>query len=178
MKNLFLLLFVFFISFSFGQTKKIQTKAEPSLVKEDNIRIVKVNTGNYDDDLTINPVSSIQAVIDVDENTIYNTAGIEVKPEFPEGIEKFYAFVRNNYKMPDEEGLKGKVYVTFVVEKDGTLTNIKVLRDIGYGTGREAIRVLNFSPKWMAGEQNGKKVRCCYSLPITLPNPQEVIYIK
>jgi periplasmic protein TonB len=64
--------------------------------------------------------------------------------------------------------LKGKVYVTFVVEKDGSLTDIKVLRDIGYGTGKEAIRVLSKCPKWMPGEQNGKKVRVLYSLPITI----------
>ena len=52
------------------------------------------------------------------------------------------------------------MYVTFVVEKDGSLTDIKVIRDIGYGTGKEAIRVLKKCPKWTPGEQNGKKVRC------------------
>jgi protein TonB len=172
MKNLFLLLFVFFISFSFGQTKKkVIVTYCPEV--EDTIRIVNVNTGNYnDDDLTINPLNSIQAVISEDENTIYNTAGIEVKPEFPGGIQNFYDFVGKNYKMPDEVGLKGRVYVSFVVEKDGSLTNIKILRDIGYGTGKEVIRVLQFSPKWSPGEQNGKKVRCSYSLPISLPQKQ------
>lgn len=103
-----------------------------------------------------------------EDNNVYNTAGIEVKPDFPGGIEKFYKFVGNNYKTPEEEGLKGKVYVTFVVEKDGSLTDIKVLRDIGYGTGAEAIRVLKKCPKWTPGEQNGKKVRVLYSLPITI----------
>ena len=74
--------------------------------------------------------------------------------------------------MPDEEGLKGKVYVTFVVEKDGSLTDIKVLRDIGYGTGKEAIRVLKATPRWNPGEQNGKKVRCTFSLPISLQSAE------
>lgn len=77
-------------------------------------------------------------------------------------------FVGKNYRVPDEEGLKGNVFVTFVVEKDGSLTDIKVLRDIGYGTGKEAIRVLKSSPKWIPGEQNGKKVRVQYSLPIRI----------
>jgi hypothetical protein len=54
---------------------------------------------------------------------------------------KFYKYVGDNYRAPEEEGLRGKVYVTFVVEKDGSLTDIKVLRDIGYGTGK-AVRVL------------------------------------
>lgn len=107
-----------------------------------------------------------------EDNTVYNTAGIEVKPDFPGGIEKFYKFVGNNYKTPEEEGLKGKVYVTFVVEKDGSLTDIKVLRDIGYGTGAEAIRVLKKCPKWTPGEQNGKKVRVLYSLPITIQSAE------
>ena len=114
------------------------------------------------------PVAEIVA----EDNNVYNTAGIEVKPDFPGGIEKFYKFVGNNYKTPEEEGLKGKVYVTFVVEKDGSLTDIKVLRDIGYGTGAEAIRVLKKCPKWTPGEQNGKKVRVLYSLPITIQSAE------
>lgn len=113
----------------------------------------------------------VAAVVEEDNN-VYNTAGIEVKPDFPGGIEKFYKFVGNNYKTPEEEGLKGKVYVTFVVEKDGSLTDIKVLRDIGYGTGAEAIRVLKKCPKWTPGEQNGKKVRVLYSLPITIQSAE------
>jgi hypothetical protein len=107
-----------------------------------------------------------------EDNTVYNTSGIEVKPEFPGGIEKFYSFVQKNYNMPDQEGLKGKVYVTFVVEKDGSLTDIKVLRDIGYGTGKEAIRVLKATPRWNPGEQNGKRVRCTFSVPISLQSAE------
>jgi protein TonB len=108
----------------------------------------------------------------VEEDTqIYNTAGIQVQPEFPGGMEKFYKFVEK-FQVPEEEGLKGKVFVTFVVEKDGSLTDIKVIRDIGYGTGKEAIRVLKSCPKWNAGEQNGKKVRVQYSLPITIQSAE------
>jgi len=102
------------------------------------------------------------------DNNIYNTAGIEVKPEFPGGYEAFYKFIAENYITPNVVGLNGKVYVAFVIEKDGSITDIKVLRDIGHGTGKEAIRVLELSPKWIPGEQNGKKVRCTYSLPINI----------
>jgi len=102
------------------------------------------------------------------DNNIYNTAGIEVKPEFPGGYEAFYKFIAENYITPNVVGLNGKVYVAFVIEKDGSMTDIKVLRDIGHGTGKEAIRVLELSPKWIPGEQNGKKVRCTYSLPINI----------
>ncbi|MCG9794212.1 energy transducer TonB [Flavobacterium algicola] len=130
--------------------------------------------GDPDAILTVAPVGNGPKTSQVveEDTQIYNTAGIEVKPEFPGGIEKFYKFVGNNYRAPEEEGLKGKVYVTFVVEKDGSLTDIKVLRDIGFGTGKEAIRVLNKSPRWNPGVQNGKPVRVLYSLPITIQSAE------
>ncbi|MFE3847379.1 energy transducer TonB [Flavobacterium sp. LB3P45] len=124
--------------------------------------------GDPDAVLTVEPVGTGPAAVVEEDNQIYNTAGIEVKPEFPGGMDKFYSYVGKNYQTPEEDGLKGKVYVTFVVEKDGSLTDIKVIRDIGYGTGKEAIRVLNKCPRWNPGEQNGKKVRVLYSLPITI----------
>lgn len=112
------------------------------------------------------------AVVEEDNN-IYNSAGIEVKPEFPGGMAKFLSFIKNNYNPPEEEGLKGRVIVSFVVEKDGSLTDIKVLKDIGYGTGAEAIRVLKKCPRWTPAEQNGKKVRCSYQLPIAIETASE-----
>lgn len=110
----------------------------------------------------------IDAPVVEEDTKVYNMAGIQVKPSFPGGMEKFYQFIAKNYKTPEEDGLKGRVIVSFTVEKDGSLTDIKVLRDIGYGTGEEAIRVLKKSPKWAPGEQNGKKVRCTYQLPINI----------
>ncbi len=128
--------------------------------------------GDPDAELTVEPVGNGPKDVVEEDNSIYNTAGIEVKPEPQGGFEKFYKYVANNYRAPEEEGLKGRVFVTFVVEKDGSLTDIKVVRDIGYGTGKEAIRVLKSAPKWIPGEQNGKKVRVLYSLPITIQAPQ------
>lgn len=101
----------------------------------------------------------------VEDNTVYNA--VEVKPDFPGGLQKFYDFVGKNYRAPEED-IRGKVYVQFVVEKDGSLTDIKVMRDIGYGTGAEAIRVLKKSPRWKPGIQNGRAVRVLYSLPISI----------
>ncbi|MBP6758001.1 MAG: DUF2059 domain-containing protein [Flavobacterium sp.] len=111
---------------------------------------------------------SVQDPRNISDNTIYNTAGVEVKPEFPGGMDQFYKFVAENFKTPKVEKLAGKIYVTFVIEIDGSITGMKVLRDIGYGTGEEAIRVLKLSPKWLPGQQNGKTVRCTYSLPISV----------
>jgi beta-lactamase regulating signal transducer with metallopeptidase domain len=102
------------------------------------------------------------------DDTVKSLANLEKKPEFPGGIEKFYQFVGTNYQAPEEEGLKGKIYTTFIVEKDGSLSDFKVLRDIGYGTGKEAIRVLKLCPKWKPGTIDNKPVRTLYSLPITI----------
>jgi hypothetical protein len=102
------------------------------------------------------------------ENEVHNTAGITEKPDFPGGIMEFYKFVGNNFKTPSQPNLKGKVYITFVIEKDGSLSDIKNIRDIGFGTGEEAIRVLKICPKWIPGKMNGVPVRVMYSLPITI----------
>lgn len=93
---------------------------------------------------------------------------IESKPVFPGGMEKLNSFLIENYKKPNVEGLKGKVFVSFVVEKDGSLTDIKIIRDIGYGTGAEAIRVLKKSPKWNPALLNGEKVKSSFMLPISV----------
>ena len=102
----------------------------------------------------------------VEDNTIYNA--VEVKPDFPGGIAKFYAYVQKNFRVPEEEDIKGKIIVQFVVEKDGSLTDIKVVRDLGYGTKAEAERVIRSSPKWKPGIQNGRPVRVYFSLPISI----------
>jgi protein TonB len=154
--------------------KADEVTEEPPKVEDIKDKKIGAETikGDPDAELTVEPVGNGPAAVVEESNEIFNVAGIEVKPDFPGGMEKFYKFVGNNYQTPEEEGLKGKVYVTFVVEKDGSLTDIKVLKDIGYGTGKEAIRVLNKCPKWTPGEQNGKKVRVLYSLPITIQSAE------
>ena len=113
-------------------------------------------------------IVSAQDTTKVANDIVYNTAGIEVKPDFPGGMGEFYKYFAKNYRTPNVKKLNGKVYVSFVIEKDGSIGEVKVLRDIGYGTGEEAIRVLNNSPKWLPGEQDGRKVRCAFSLPINI----------
>jgi hypothetical protein len=92
----------------------------------------------------------------------------EVKPTPVKGMENFYQHVGKNFNIPNIEGLRGKVYVAFVVEIDGSLTNFKILKDLGYGTGDEAIRVIKNYKAWRPGEQRGRKVRCTFSLPISI----------
>jgi hypothetical protein len=86
-------------------------------------------------------------------------------------MSKFYEFVGANFKISKEvtdNKIKGNLYVTFIVEKNGSLSELKILKDIGYGTGEEAIRVLKLSPNWIPGTVDGKPVRVEYSLPIQI----------
>lgn len=113
-------------------------------------------------------ISVAQETTEVVKDTPYNFSGIDVKPEFVGGMSEFYKFIGKNYNMPNVKGLAGKVYVGFVIEIDGSIGDIKIMKDLGYGTGEEAIRVLKLCPKWKPGELNGQKVRCSFALPISL----------
>ncbi|MFV8342219.1 energy transducer TonB [Flavobacterium sp. XS2P39] len=103
-------------------------------------------------------------------NTIVASATLDKLPEFPGGINKFYTYVGNNFESPDlDSGGTIKVYVSFVIEKDGTMTDIHVQRDPGYGLGKEAVRVLkSLRTKWSPGMIGSKPVRTAYNLPITV----------
>jgi hypothetical protein len=95
---------------------------------------------------------------------------VEIQPTFPGGNEEFIKFVGKNFKTPDVEDLSGVLKVSFVVEVNGVLGEIKILQDPGYGTADEIKRVLRTSPKWLPGENGGKPVRVVYTLPITIRN--------
>lgn len=106
----------------------------------------------------------------VPTNAIMNSAVLDKKPEFPGGINKFYTYVGNNFEKPElDSEMVIRVSVSFVIEKDGSMTDIKVLKDPGYGLGTEAIRVLkSLKTKWSPGILDGKAVRTSYNLPITI----------
>lgn len=112
---------------------------------------------------------------DVKEKDLYVLADVEKLPEFPGGLPEFYKFIGENFKMSAEANkikIKGKAYMQFIIEKDGSLSDIKTIKDPGYGLGDEAIRVLKLSPKWTAATQEGKAVRVMYSLPITFQSAE------
>jgi TonB family protein len=95
---------------------------------------------------------------------------VEKQPEFPGGIEKFYEIVKSHIKYPEqmrESKIEGKAFVEFVVEKDGSVTNFKTIRDPGYGAQEETQRVMALLPKWNPGYQNGRPVSVRYQIPIT-----------
>jgi hypothetical protein len=110
-----------------------------------------------------------------DDTTIYISAVVDVQPEFIGGMPKWYSFLQENFKAPDVPGLNGKVIISFVVEKDGSLVDIKVLRDVGYGTGDEAIRIMKLSPNWTPAQQNGATVRCSFVQTISIAIPATAV---
>lgn len=93
----------------------------------------------------------------------------EQEPKFPGGKKGLTKYLSKNLHYPEaarENNIEGRVIVQFVIEKDGNVSNIKVLRDIGGGCGEEAIRVIQEMPKWTPAKQRGKPVRCQFTLPL------------
>ena len=101
------------------------------------------------------------------DTLVYDRKGLEVEPEFPGGIQKFHEFFKSNFKMP-EAGIKGKIVAMFVIEKNGYLSRIKVLRPVDLDIKKEIIRVLKIAPNWKPGIQNGIVVRTLYA--VEFPN--------
>ena len=113
--------------------------------------------------------SEVKVDSDIVENPNQIYTAVEVQPSYPGGMDEFRKFVGRNFNPPSvDRDLKGQVLVQFVVEKDGSLTDINVVRDLGYGTGAEAVRVLKRAKKWNPGIQNGRAVRVRYTLPIQI----------
>lgn len=104
-----------------------------------------------------------------EDTKVYKASEVEVLPKFPGGIEKLHVFLKKNYLIPEEltkdEASRGGVFVNIKIEKDGSLSEIKILRDIGYGSGEELERVLKLCPNWTPAIKDGNPVRCLYSIP-------------
>jgi TonB family protein len=96
-------------------------------------------------------------------------SAVEKLPSYPGGMESFGKYLGKAVRYPkeaQEAGVQGRAIVTFIVEVDGALTDVHALRDPGMGLGQEAVRVVSNSSKWIPGEQNGRKVRVQYTVPI------------
>jgi len=94
---------------------------------------------------------------------------VEQMPEFPGGAESMMKYIASNVKYPAmarETGISGNVFVSFVVNKNGEISDVKVLRGIGGGCDEEAVRVVRAMPRWIPGKQNGKPVPVQFNLPI------------
>ncbi len=171
MKNLFLMALILCSITTIAQTKKKTTakeqKVHEKVVEFKDIQVVELKD-SYDTDMVIAPIEEKELQ---DENTIYALSNVEVKPDFPGGMENLYKFLSKNIVYTDEmkeAEIVGKVFASFIVEKDGSITEVKVLREMGLGSGKEALRVLKMMPRWIPAQLNGKNVRCSYTIPISI----------
>ncbi|XHR96267.1 energy transducer TonB [Mucilaginibacter sp. UC70_90] len=104
------------------------------------------------------------------EEVVTDFGGLEVMPEPVGGAAAWAKFLQKNLRFPgaaQDAGVSGRVFMSFIIEKDGTLSNIKVDRGAGYGFDEEATRVLKLAKAWKPGVQNGQNVRVRYSIPIS-----------
>jgi len=108
-------------------------------------------------------------VIEVEESKKEVFTIVEEMPAFPGGEAERNKFLAENIQYPQqatENGIQGTVYVSFVVDSKGNVTDVKILRGIGGGCDEEALRVVRMMPKWHPGKQNGKNVRVLFNMPI------------
>lgn len=101
------------------------------------------------------------------ENHVYDV--VEIMPSFPGGMSQMNSFVQKNLRYPEDakkDGIQGRVILSFIVEKDGSLTDIKVVRSVSPSLDKEAIRIVKSMPKWIPGKQYGTSVRVRHTIPI------------
>jgi len=118
--------------------------------------------------------SQVDSSKDEKETDIFTLC--EKMPEYPGGKDALNKFLCGNVNYPEqakESGITGKVIVNFIVEKDGKITDVKVLHGLGGGCDEEAVRVVQNMPDWVPGQQRGKAVRVSYNLPITFNNEKD-----
>lgn len=143
------------------------TIVEDDAVIENELGIVDMGDNANQAQEEFTPVQVEEEVVEQEEEIF---VFVEENPSFPGGEEALYSFLRDNIKYPQlarENNITGKVFVQFVVEKDGSISNAKVMRDIGGGCGQEALRVVKAMPKWKPGKQRGKAVRAQFNLPVS-----------
>ena len=129
---------------------------DPFTISRDQFNKIKITS---DEDINVK-------VKHQNHDSIYRQ--VDVMPEFPGGEKAMMQFIVDNVNYPQkakDANIQGKVYVSFVVEKDGSVDEVKLMRGIGGGCDEEAVRVVKAMPKWVPGKQDGKLVRVSYMLP-------------
>jgi len=145
------------------QVTKI-TIVEDDVEVEDEIEIDVEADDETEMEEYIPPEDDDEEIVEAEIFTV-----VEAMPEFPGGMAKLMGYLSSNIKYPPfakETNIQGRVFINFVVEPNGSISNVKVLRGIGGGCDEEAIRVVESMPNWKPGMQRGKPVRVSYNLPV------------
>lgn len=147
---------------------------EEIIVVDDNVETAEFEIQtevDADTEVEIRSIDITEApVIEEEDTGVYDFVAIEHEPEFPGGTKAMMEFIGRNLRYPTfeaESGIQGRVVLSFVIEKDGSVTDITEMRSPSEGLTKEAMRMLNSMPKWKPGKQRGKPVRVKYVLPVT-----------
>ena len=138
-------------------------------VVEDNVETesIEVNTEETEQEVVI--AAPVEAPVEEEEEEVIFVV-VEKMPEFPGGQQALFKYLSENVKYPviaQENGIQGRSICQFTVEKDGSITDIQVIRSSGDETlDKEAKRVIKSMPRWTPGKQRGKAVRVSYTIPI------------
>ena len=159
-------------------TKQEEPKPQPVEVPKQTTQLEIVEDDVEVEDIEINAeVDQTEVIeeyvpVEVEEEEVVEAEVftiVEEMPAYPGGDAKLYEYLGKNIKYPQiarESGIQGRVFVNFVVEPDGSVSNVKVMRGIGGGCDEEAMRVIKTMPKWKPGKQRGKAVRVTYTIPV------------
>lgn len=142
------------------------TVVESDALNQDDLK-TQVNVALSEDDFKVEEKQEVKVIEEEEKKPIFTV--VEEMPGFPGGEESRLKFLQDNIQYPQvakESGISGTVYVSFVVDSKGKVTDVKVLRGIGGGCDEEAIRVIRLMPHWHPGKQAGKPVRVQFTMPI------------
>ena len=138
-------------------------------IVEDDVETEDVEIDSEMDEDTEFEIKDIEVEVEEVEAAPQIFTIVEESAEFPGGIQKMMEFIVSNVKYPEvarREHIEGKVYVNFVVQKDGKITDVKIVKGIGFGCDEEAKRVVKLMPKWVPGKQRNQPVAMYFNLPI------------
>jgi len=157
--------------------KDNEVKPEEELKTQDELMNTKTAIGTFDvkgnDDVNGEVLKAKEQITQpeppkVEENKIFEV--VEQMPAYPGGQEALLKYLRDNIHYPTvaaENGVQGRVVVGFVVEKDGSISDVNIMKGQDPSLDREAMRVVKSMPKWIPGKQNGSSVRVKYQVPVT-----------
>lgn len=148
--------------------KKIIALSALLLLLDSNLKAQNVvNPTNEKDNITILRAVGDDSTVS-DKEKVYQV--VEQQPSFPGGREELFKYLAYNVKYPIDAAknkIEGRVLVTFVVEHDGSISNVNVANSVYPSLDKESIRVVSGMPKWIPGKANGKTIRVKYTIPIT-----------
>ena len=155
-------------SFQIAEIKESEIVLEPEFLEEKVYELGELD--ELPSSIKMEDVIEVPVKAQPKSDGIYDSFALEVQPEPVGGLSSFYSYVGSNIEYPQSAknmGLEGKVFLVFVIDTDGSINNVEVLKGVSEEIDREAIRVVENAPNWKPGEQNGGPVKVRMRLPIT-----------